>query len=115
MGRHSLGRSPGDLGSAPAAAAAPGGEAMSSARGLSGAGMGLPRRTQPSVKDRPAAVTAATDGGSDRRSGQAASAPAAFPTASGVRGGGEDRGGDVVIGSVVSANVRDLQISKKGL
>ena len=100
MGRHSLGRSPGDLGSAPAA----GGEATSRARGLSGAGMGLPRRTRPSVKDRPAAVadTAATDGGSDRRSGQAASA-AAFPTASGVRGGGEDRGGDVVIGSVVSA------------
>ena len=97
MGRHSLGRSPGDLGSAPAA----GGEATSRARGLSGAGMGLPRRTRPSVKDRPAAV-AATDGGSDRRSGQAASA-AAFPTASGVRGGGEDRGGDVVIGSVVSA------------
>ena len=96
MGRHSLGRSPGDLGSAPAA----GGEATSSARGLSGAGMGLPRRTRPSVKDRPAP---ATDGGSDRRSGQAASA-AAFPT-SGVRGGGEDRGGDVVIGSVVSANV----------
>ena len=100
MGRHSLGRSPGDLGSAPAA----GGEATSSARGLSGAGMGLPRRTRPSVKDRPAAAdTATADGGSDRRSGQAASAAAAFPTASGVRGGGEDRGGDVVIGSVVSA------------
>ena len=55
MGRHSLGRSPGDLGSAPTAA---GGEATSRARGLSGAGMGLPRRTRPSVKDRPAAVAA---------------------------------------------------------
>ena len=93
MGRHSLGRSPGDLGSAPA-----GGEATSRARGLSGAGMGLPRRTRPSVKDRPAAAAAIADGGSDRRSGPAS----AFPT-SGVSGGGEDRGGDVVIGSVVSA------------
>ena len=62
MGRHSRGRSPGDLGRAAA-----GGEAMSSVRalGLSGAGMGLPRRNCRSVKDRGAFQSGVRGGGED--------------------------------------------------
>ena len=90
MGRHSRGRSPGDLGRAAA-----GGDAMSSvlALGLSGAGMGLPRRILSSVKDRGAVA------GSIRRG-------SSFP-ASGVSGGGEDGDGEecVVVGIVVSGDV----------
>ena len=89
MGRHSLGRSPGDLGSR-AAAALGGGEATSSVLALSGAGMGLPRRIRSSVKERGATA------GSTRR-GRRASFPAAAAAAAatrGVRGGGEEEEGE---------------------
>ena len=88
MGRHSLGRSPGDLGSRAAAAALGGGEATSSVLALSGAGMGLPRRIRSSVKERGATA------GSTRR-GRRASFPAAAAAATrGVRGGGEEEEGE---------------------
>ena len=97
MGRHSRGRSPGDLGRAAA-----GGEAMSSvlALGLSGAGMGLPRRNRFSVKDLGIAAAAR---GCVRRG------MLSFP-ASGVSGGGEDDEGEecVVVSIVVSAEMRTM-------
>ena len=62
IGRHSRGRSPGDLGRAAA-----GGDAMSSvlALGLSGAGIGLPRRNCRSVKDLGAFQSGVSGGGDE--------------------------------------------------
>ena len=90
MGRHSRGRSPGDLGRAAA-----GGDAMSRvlALGLSGAGTILPRRNLFSVKDLGAVA------GSEGRRG------ISLPT-SGVSGGGDEGDGEeCVAGIVVSATL----------